>query len=45
MKDRLKKVDIPICQAPEENLPITKRVNEKNKGPVSPRGGKAKVVN
>jgi hypothetical protein len=43
-KDRLKKVEIPTGQAPEANLPITKRVNSKSKGPRSPRGGTPKQM-
>jgi hypothetical protein len=31
-------------QAPEANLPITKRVNQANKGCTSPRGGKPKKM-
>ncbi len=31
-------------QAPEANLPITKRVNQANKGPTSPRGGAPKKI-
>lgn len=38
------KLEIP-CQAPEANLPITKRANQANKGPTSPRGGKPKKFN
>lgn len=38
------KLDIPLGQAPEANLPITKRVNQANKGTTSPRGGAPKKL-
>lgn len=43
-KNKFGRLDIP-CQAPMENLPITKRVNQANKGPTSPRSGPAKKFN
>jgi len=43
-KNRFGKLEVP-SQMPQENLPITSRVNQANKGPTSPRNGKAKLIN
>ena len=42
-KNRFGELKVP-SQAPEANLPITSRVNQANKGPTSPRGGKPKMI-